>query len=192
MKIKLLGIDPSLNNLGLAFADYDVDSGELSITGLKLVTTDSASGKTVRKSSDDLRRARLLYEGMNDACDGISIVCAEVPVGSQSARAMASYGICVGVLAGCTLPFIEVSPNETKMAAVGIRTATKGEMIEWAMKKYPKAGWLTRKSKGVAVPTNANEHLADAVAAIVAGTRTHEFRAAMKFYAASSKSVTAD
>jgi Holliday junction resolvasome RuvABC endonuclease subunit len=177
MKIKIVGIDPALNNLGLAQVTLDLDTMELSNIHLSLPQTESENGKTVRKNSDDIRRAKILYEGMVKACEGASFAIAEVPVGSQSARAMASYGICCGVLAACPIPLIEVTPTEVKLAAIGEKNASKIEMIEWGMAKYPDANWVMRKSKGVMVAQNCNEHLADAIFAIEAGLKTQQFKA---------------
>lgn len=178
MKIKILGIDPALNNFGLAQATLDLETLELHIDNLSLPQTESENGKTVRKNSDDIRRANILYSGMIEACKGASFAIAEVPVGSQSSRAMASYGICCGVLAACPIPLIQVTPSEVKLAAIGEKNASKIEMIEWAMKKYPYANWVMRKVKGVMQPQACNEHLADAIAAIEAGLKTQQFKAA--------------
>lgn len=183
-KIKIVGIDPALRNFGFAQATLDVFTLKYSIDNLILVESESEAGKTVRKNSDDLRRAQQLYDGLIFACTGAAIAIAEVPVGSQSARAMASYGMCVGVLAACPLPLIQVTPSEVKMAAVGTKTASKEEMIEWAMNKHSGANWLMRRSKGVMVPMNDNEHLADACAAIEAGIRTSQFHQALAMYKA--------
>lgn len=177
-EIKLLGIDPSLNNLGLAFGRVNLDSFDVSIDKLVLEHPDKAdkvTKKTVRKNSDDLRRARCLHKALQQALKEAQIAIVEVPVGSQSARAMASYGICIGVLASCNIPMIEVTPSEVKLVSVGSKTASKAEMIEWAMTMYPDANWKMTKRGGVMVPTNANEHLADAVAAIHAGLLTDQF-----------------
>ncbi|TSP14010.1 crossover junction endodeoxyribonuclease RuvC [Cupriavidus campinensis] len=177
MKINIVGLDPSLQNFGVAHALLDTETMALLIGDLKLVHTEpEKKGKQVRKNSEDLERARLLYEGMTSATKGAAIAIAEVPVGSQSARAMASYGMCVGVLASCQIPLVQVTPSEVKLVATGYKNATKQEMIEWAMQKYPEAPWLRVKRGGVMVPTNANEHLADAVAAIEAGIKTDQFK----------------
>jgi len=89
---------------------------------------------------------------------------------------MASYGVCIGILASMKKPLIQVTPNEVKLAAVGKKTATKEQMIEWAINKYPTAPWLTRKFKGQITHVKSNEHLADATAAIHAGVKTDEFK----------------
>lgn len=180
--IKIVGIDPSLRNFGFAQALLNIHTLEYTIENLILVESENEAGKVVRKNSDDLRRASTLYNGLVRACAGASLAIAEVPVGSQSARAMASYGMCVGVLAACPVPLIQVTPAEVKLAAVGNKQAAKEEMIEWAMAKHPGANWLMRKSKGRMVPMNDNEHLADACAAIEAGLLTDQFQQAITLY----------
>jgi Holliday junction resolvasome RuvABC endonuclease subunit len=182
MKIKLVGFDPAVRNLGIAWATYNTDTGELDVEKLRLVKTENQAGKTVRKSSDDMRRGRILHEAMTDCCRTAAIAIAEIPEGTQSARGAMSNGICIGVLVGCPIPLIEVAPNDTKLAAVGIKTATKGEMIAWAVAKYPDLNWLRQKRKGVMELINDNEHLADAIGVLHAGVKTAEFKAAVGFF----------
>lgn len=177
--IKIVGIDPALRNLGLACATLNISTMEVHIDRLALPKTEDDTGKQVRKNSDDLRRAKILYEGMVEACEDASFAIAEVPVGSQSARSMASYGICVGILAACPIPLIQVTPAEVKLAAIGHKNASKAEMIEWGMNRYPYANWIMRKLKGKMVPVADNEHLADACAAIEAGIKTDQFKQAI-------------
>ncbi|MGZ8172973.1 MAG: hypothetical protein ACXWT0_03795 [Methylobacter sp.] len=140
---------------------------------------DTQTKKQVRKNSDDLRRFRWLHDELHKVIKDCHIVTVEMPVGSQSARAMASYGGCVGVLASVSKPMIEVTPIEVKMAGAGIKTATKQEMIEWALAAHPEVNWKTRKLKGKSVITNDNEHLADALATIYAAVKTEQFRLAI-------------
>lgn len=183
-KIKIIGCDPSLRNWGLVKATLDPFTLEYTIDDLTLIGTEGEAGKVVRKNSDDLRRAKLLFDGLTEACKGASFAFAEVPVGSQSARAMASYGVCVGVLASCPIPLIQVMPTEVKIAATGFKQAAKEEMIQWAMNKFPAAPWLMRKHKGKMEPVAANEHLADAVGSIEAGIQTQEFQRMIAMYKA--------
>ena len=176
--IRIVGLDPALRNFGIATATLNLETMEIHIDNLHLVETGAEGGKAVRKNSDDLRRARMSFDGMASACAGASFAIAEVPVGSQSSRAMLSCGVCIGVLAACPIPLIEVTPSEVKLAAIGEKNASKIEMIEWAMDKYPYANWVMRKSKGIMVAQSCNEHLADAIAAIEAGLKTQQFKAA--------------
>jgi Holliday junction resolvasome RuvABC endonuclease subunit len=174
--IRVIGMDPSLSNWGIAYAALDMQTLEFKVDDLELIQTepekDKKLKKVVRKNSEDLERAILLQRGMAKACERAVIAFAEVPVGSQSSRAMASYGVCVGVLAACSIPLVQVTPNEVKIAACGSRTATKHEMIEWAVTHQASAPWLRRSGRMV----DKNEHLADAVAAIKAGIETDDFQ----------------
>lgn len=180
-EIKIVSFDPALSNLGIAYMTYNLDQKSLRLDRLQLVQTEATKVKQVRKNSDDLERARLLFRGMSEACKGAHLAIAEIPTGTQSARGALSNGIALGVMAGCPIPLIQVIPKEVKMASVGIATATKGEMIEWAMDKYPHKDWLMRKTKGKLVPMNDNEHLADACAIAEAGIRTDQFHQASAF-----------
>lgn len=182
--LKVVGVDPALRNFGIVLADLDMETLEFKVTDMRLVKSEGADKKTrkaVRKNSDDLNRAKLLREGFTEACKDAAMAFVEVPVGSQSARAMASYGICIGVLAACPIPMIQLTPTEVKIALANEKTATKEEMIEAAVKAHPYAKWLTRKVKGELQLLADNEHLADAVGAIAAGLKTDEFKAATAF-----------
>lgn len=175
--IKVLGIDPALRNFGFCVATIDVKNDKIvDVENLILAKSEDEAGKKVRRNSDDLRRAKSLVEALQEACQGCSLAIAEVPVGSQSARAMASYGICIGVLASCPIGLLEVTPTEVKVNAVGEKTATKQEMIEWAVNQFPKAPWLKRTVKGKETLRNDNEHLADALGAINAGLHSSQWK----------------
>lgn len=198
MKIKILGIDPSFCNFGLVLAETDTDNlDNFRILQMHIAQTEEEKvekikyvnrggkrqlarvkerPKTVRKNADDLRRARILHEALEKYSKEADIAIAEVPVGSQDARAMASYGVCIGVLASCKIPLIQVTPTDVKLAGTGIATATKHEMIESAVKAHPYAQWLTHEVKSKAKRGESeirfkaiNEHLADATFAIKAG-----------------------
>lgn len=179
-KINVVGFDAAFANFGIAHATVDLDTHDVEVEHLNLIETKADKSKTVRKNSDDMRRASLVHKAMLEACEGKAVAFAEVPTGSQSARASWSLGIAVGLLAACPLRIIELSPSEVKLNSVGIKTATKQEMIDWAVREYPNANWLMRKSKGVMVPKNANEHLADAVAVIRAGVQNPQFQQLME------------
>lgn len=154
-----------------------LNTGYFKLLDIHLETSSPSKVKQVRKNSDDLERARKLQKAMQSFFNDCAFVCVEIPVGSQSARAMASYGMCIGVVASLNRPLIQVTPSEVKVAATGKKTATKDEMIKWATGLYPYVPWLTKKAKGTISFVNANEHLADATAAIHAGVRTDQFKA---------------
>jgi len=182
-KITILGIDPALANTGIAVMRFNLETSELELDALSLLeTAPSKDGKKVRKSSDDLDRMLTLHAGVQGAISMFSpaFVVAEVPSGTQSARASFSNGGCCMMLAAVqyVVPLIQVSPTEVKVASVGHKHAAKEEMIEWAVGKYPAAQWLTVKRKGQMELVAKNEHLADAVAAVHAGIKTQQFLSA--------------
>jgi hypothetical protein len=174
-KILIAGLDGSLRNFGVATAWLDLDTLELEIKALILVETEKSKVKNIRASSDNLARAIELRKGVHQALKGVTTVFYEVPSGGQDYNAVLGFGIVIGTYAGIPIPGIEVSPAETKLGAVGTKTASKDEMIEWAFEKYPKAPWLLTKRGGVMVPVKKNEHLADAVAIMEAGIKTPSF-----------------
>ena len=180
MKIQVLGLDPSLRNWGLSKAYYDTVTKALHVYEVGVIQPVLPTGKQVRQNSLDLESARQLGVGTILAAKGAQAIFVEVPVGSQSARAMASYGICVGVLGALRasgIPFFEVTPTEVKVAAVGYKNATKAEMIQWATAKHPEANWPTYKQHGKDIISAAlAEHQADATACIYAGLASNQFK----------------
>lgn len=184
--LKVLGCDPSLRNWGLVSCTINLDTHELTDLDLTLVQPTLPTGKRVRQNSLDLESAKQLYAATRGLVKDVRAVFVEVPVGSQSARAMASYGICVGVLGSLRasgIPFFEVTPTEVKLASTGNKTATKEEMIQWAIEKYPKANWPSYSQKGTKKITETKaEHLADAIGSIHAGLSTNEFQQFLSFY----------
>lgn len=179
-RIRVCGMDPSLRNWGLALGHYDLETKAISIEKLILVNPVLPSGKQVRQNSLDLVAAQQLAQQALVHTAGVRAVFAEVPVGSQNARAMASYGICVGVLGSLRatgVPFFELNPTEVKLAGFGKKTATKEQMIQWAMNAHPGANWPTYTRNGESRVSEAQaEHLADAVATIHAGIASSQFQ----------------
>jgi Holliday junction resolvasome RuvABC endonuclease subunit len=115
------------------------------------------------------------------AAKAAKVIFVEVPVGSQSARAMASYGICVGILGAIRaegIPLIEVPPSEVKLAFVGDKNALKQQMLEQAISLHPDANFPRQRGRIV----GKAEYVADAIAAIHAGVNTLMFQNLMRLY----------
>ena len=176
MIIQVVGFDPAFTNWGTAWDTINTETLEIKILKLHLTTTSPEKKAKVRKSSDRLLRAQILSNHLKEACVKQQVIFSEIPTGSQSAVAAMGLGIAVGVLSSAPIPVIQVTPNDTKMCAVGKRTASKNEMINWAYEKYPDVNWITKRRKGVLQLTNANEHLADAIAVIYAGIQSDQFK----------------
>jgi hypothetical protein len=179
--IRVVGFDPSLRNWGIAIGDLVPSTSELTIDHLEVVRAIVNSGKQVRQNSQDLDVAEQLAKAAVAAAQGAQAVFVEVPVGSQSARAMASYGICVGVLGALRaqgIPFFEVNPEEVKLATGLKKTATKDEMVAWATQAHQTAPWPSHNGK---LNMSQAEHMADACAAIHAGISSKPFQQALAF-----------
>ncbi|MFA9261838.1 MAG: hypothetical protein ACEQSB_00560 [Undibacterium sp.] len=174
--VSIAGLDGAKANFGIARMTLNIDTMKLALNELTLIETEKDASKQVRKSSDNLRRSKELHEGIIPAIQDCTVVFAEVPSGGQSADAVLAFGIVIGLYASLPVPLIEVTPSETKMAAVGTKTASKQEMIEWGFENYPDGNWKTTKRGGLIVPTLKNEHLADAVAIVHAGIKTKQFQ----------------
>lgn len=191
MHINAIAIDAAFANMGLARVrlEQTPKGWTVACLDLQLVKTESHDRKVVRKSSDDLRRAQELTFALRTFAAGSTIAFAEVPSGSQSAAAARALGIAVGVLGSCPLPIIEVSPMEVKRLFGANRKVTKDEIIDWAVKEWPKAPWLRAHNKATGSIVKANEHLADAMAVVKAGILTPEFQRMMTLYATSSPNM---
>lgn len=181
MRIPVLGMDPSLRNWGLAQAELCLTTGTLTTPFFSLVQPKDLEGKQVRQNSSDLYLAEQLAEVVIPLAQNAKVIFVEVPVGSKSARAMASYGVCVGVLGAVRalgIPLIEVTATESKLVFTSDKNATKRQMIDRAVALYPAANFPAGRGQ---VGDKA-EHMADALAAIHAGVRTSTFQNLMRLF----------
>ncbi|MBY3231934.1 hypothetical protein [Rhizobium laguerreae] len=178
-KILIAGLDGSLRNFGVATAWLDLETLKLDIHQLTIIKTELSKDKKVRSSSDYLRRSLEIKNGVHPAMKGVTTAFYEVPSGGQDYKSVMGFGIVIGTYAGLPVPGCEVSPYETKLAAVGTKTASKEEMIAWAFEKYPDAPWRLYEKGGKSWkkgdPHSDNEHVADAVAIMEAGIKTPSF-----------------
>lgn len=183
--MRIVGFDPSMRNWGIASGFFTPSTGEIEIVTLDVINAIVNKGKQTRQNSEDLDVAMQLSQFAMAAAMNAQAIFVEVPVGSQSARSMMSCGLCIGVLGALRAsgkPFFEVNPSEVKLATGLSRTASKAQMIEWAMKKYPNAPWPMKTEKGVqSVVLGKAEHMADACASIEAGIISKPFQQALAF-----------
>lgn len=178
--IKVVGMDPSMRNWGVAIGLLDLDDMKITIQDLKVISPIEPTGKSIKQNSKDIHVAYQHYSTLIHILADCSAAFAEIPIGSKSAAAMKGYGLCIGILGAMhesvICPF-EVSPFDVKKVT-GIRDASKKQMIDWATQNHPEAPWPTKTVKGVkSVIYGKAEHMADAVAAIHAGIKTDGFKA---------------
>lgn len=177
-KIKIVGLDPSLRNWGIAIGSASLVSGELTVNELKTVTTKAKpKGNSGKTSTWDIETAKILHTEVADAISDADIVCVEVPYGSQDVKAAVGRGICLGVLGSLFDDrFILVTPQSVKKI-VGAKDASKKECVQWATAKHPEAPWPMWLGK---VSVGKAEHSADALIAIYAAAQTKEFQSIIK------------
>lgn len=181
MIIPVLGMDPSFLHWGLAEGNLDLLTGILTITNLEVIEPLELGGKQIRVNSNDQWKAEQIAARVIPAVQGAKVIFAEVPVGSQSARAMAGYGICVGILGSIRAmghSLIEVTATEVKVALANDKNATKKQMITAATALYPAANFPSHGGK----ITNKAEHAADAIGTIHAGAITPVFQNLMRLF----------
>jgi len=171
--MKVVSLDVGFNHSGFCLASYDLEANRIEkILGLHLISTEPIKTKTVRRSSDDYRRACEIARWIRHYTKDVAVAFCEIPSGTQSARASWALGIALGTLTNITCPVIQVTPTQTKLAGPGKKDATKEQMIAWATEKYPDLQWIRHRGK----LSPKNEHLADAVAILHAGVELQEFQ----------------
>lgn len=189
MKIPVVGFDPSMTAWGIAESELDLTTGYLDTPRLRVLEPEKPTRKQVRQNSIDLEVAEQLSKPVWAAAMKAKVIFAEVPVGSQSARAMCSYGMCVGILGSLRsagFQIIEVTADEVKLALSGRKAATKKDMIDAGVGLYPDANWpraerdSVKRKKGEI--TDVAEHVADAIGAIHAGVNTPVFKNLIRLF----------
>lgn len=180
-ELRIASFDPSLNNTGMAFATYNTETGKVTLRDIDLFESKFEKGKQVRQVSHDYERARAAAEHMRAFIGrhNPQLLCAELPSGGQSARAVLSFGITVGLQAAISpVPMIQVTPREVKHAVTGRwdgPEASKAAIMSWAYRTAPDLNWRFQKRLGKMEFLAKNEHSADACAVIYAATETQEF-----------------
>ena len=170
-------MDPSLRHWGLSEAELDLTDGVLTTPLGSIIEPKDLQGKNMRVNMNDQWLAEQLAIPVIAACKRAKAIFVEVPVGSQSARAMASYGVCVGILGAVRalgIPYFQVGATENKRTFAGNPNATKKQMISALIEYYPDIILPQGQTKGAI--GDKSEHIADATASIQSGVLTPEFQ----------------
>ena len=188
----ILGIDPGLRSTGFAAAEVDKYAGAIvRVLQIGTIKTEPYAARTVRKTSDHLRRAREQASAILNLIQrhDVSVIAFELSTVTPYTHPTFSFGVMTGIVATLERPIIQVLPHEVKLAASGNSRATKRDIIAWALAKtegdnlsWPtsaRANSLRLSYLGRNV-TTAAEHPADALAAIEAALATEEFRVAVQ------------
>jgi Holliday junction resolvasome RuvABC endonuclease subunit len=149
----VLAFDPSLRNWGWSLC---VVSDTIDVVACGVIRHKEVHSN---KAQADYLTARAIH---NDLVDLIQVykpdvLVAEFPVGSQSASAMISYALCIGLL-GSLGKVTQVTPSQVK-TTVGNSTASKADVIAWVNERHPNA--LPTKHGKILV--GVSEHIADSI-----------------------------
>lgn len=86
MSLIVAGLDPSLRNFAMVKGTiHSTDTSTFLLGPMALQETAATKHKQVRKSSDDLERARLITRTLTEFLADVDLVMVEMPIGSQSA-----------------------------------------------------------------------------------------------------------
>ena len=177
--MKLIGIDPSTRNIGLAFADYCPVSKILAPYYITTVRTsdykDNKINEKVLYRFQDAAKAIDLELAKNLRLDGTQKIkiFTELPHGSKDNNSAISlaFSCCISGYTNLNIRDINpVSAKEVKIAATGRRDAEKKDMIEAMFTAYPNLNWNLRNG----YPMMKDEHQADALATLLAGLKRYE------------------
>ncbi len=173
-----LSLDPSLSNTAIVWGEI-VNGKELVNLQYKMVVTKPETTKTVRKSSDLVRRCGEIYQMVTSSQKEINakVSFIETPSGSQNYSSALSYAVSCYTAAILSSPPIELTPTEVKVRTVKDKAASKLKMINYVHEKYPYL--LKTNNKGI--PYKYMEHVADAVCVAEAGLQSSTFKQLLKF-----------
>ena len=141
-------------------------------------TEKSALKREVKASDDNLRRARLIYEGVIAMCSLYSVraLCAESMSFPRSSGVAAKVAMTWGVIAAIAtqlgIPVVQSSPQEIKKVLCGSKAASKEEVEAALRKRYPFEG------EGYEFIASQKEHAFDALGAVVASLDSEVLRMA--------------
>ncbi len=153
----ILALDIAFANLGWSVVNF----GELIDFGT--IRTEKDQRKQTRVSDDNMHRAGLLSTELLEIIGKHEVkgIIGEVPHGSQNAKAANLLGYACGIVAAVAaaknIPCEWVSEGDSKKAAIGKRSGTKEEMMEWCRRQWPCAQFPKAKTHF--------EHVADSLAA---------------------------
>jgi len=168
--LNVLGLDPSLRNWGMAACTL-VD-GVLTVIDVHITKTANIKDRKVKQNVSDIQAANQLYKGMLKAVEWADVICIEVPHGSQSSRAMVSYGVCVALIAIIQ----ELNPNIVQVSANDVKAIVRTNK-EHKPSKQDVIAWVRNKHPEAPLPfTLVAEHMCDAIVAVYAAMLKPQFK----------------
>jgi len=141
----VMAIDAGMRGVGACL--YDPKTRTLAdVRGLRTEAKRKVGGKKISVTDDDYRRVSAIFAFLDDVgADRVIAVLAEIPAGSQSARAAKMAGIAKIIPFAWArqhkIPFKYYFPTTTKKAATGDRYAEKEAVQDAVTKRWPMVVW---------------------------------------------------
>lgn len=181
----ILCLDLALANTGAAVVKLTPEGDLLEyVETIHTEKTDKTSMRRakMRVSSDEWRRTKELCQGLERLIQVYrpAHVFIECPTGgSKSANAARSMAVARGaacaVISSTNVPVTLVTPFEAKQAATGSKSASKEDVKQAVLARFPKFDkWI--KGKSGKIVASLNEHAYDAVSVYMAATQTKQYK----------------
>lgn len=183
--MNVLGLDPGFKNLGYVVMGLGMGMGkdgptQRIIRAGVFVTDKSTKKLNVLATEDNLRRAREIGRELSNLIQEctIQLICAESMSFPRNASAAAKVAMTWGAIATLShvheLAIIQASPQQIKKAVCGKKDASKEEIEDAVLAKFPEMELLLEHGL---VPASNRNHAYDALAAILTGMESDIFRA---------------
>ncbi len=167
----LRGYDPGLAHFGFASLALHARGEEpLDLGVLKTVKSDAK--RKMLTADDNVRRGRELVDALGVSLgDGTRLVCSESfshPRNSSAAAKLSlSWGIFIAHVHLRDLPLLQASPQEVKLAVCKTKDASKQDIQDALIARYPGADLLGKLDARKQNTKEHREHAFDALATIV-------------------------
>lgn len=199
LRIKILGLDPGMAHLGLARLVFDeedgVDGGASARTLEDVLHIPTIKGPGVEAKEDDRRRIREITTAYVEALRDFEpdVVAFETPPFVRNARSSAQisgawyacYALTIHLMPDVLV--VSLDPHSVKMAACGIEGASKVQVFEGIVTKFPEFdGWPVPVTQ-VFTGEDSRAHLADACGAALAAYAHERVRRAVRYWTRNRK-----
>ena len=180
--LNVVSMDPSLRNWGVSHLTLSSDL-DILVQSVDLFQSEETKSKTIKQNSSDITAANYIYACTRKYVEAVrpNVIVIEVPIGSQSARAMASYGVCIGLIGSIKswgIPIIEVSPFDVKKV-IGKRETTKQEIVDWVLTSNPETPFPLYRGQ---INMSKAEHIADSIVATYASLNKPQMKELIHAY----------
>jgi len=165
----ILALDPSFRNNGWAI--IDVSDNETRVVDVGVIKTKKSDKKLKAFAGEDNHRcAQEIARALNAVFTLYKpqLVCAEAQAGSKNSKAAQLMGMNWGIVSAISyveeVPIIQARPSQVKVANTGKAKASKEEIADAVINRFPELKKLITKVK----PKGVHEHIYDAVSVFVA------------------------